>query len=113
MERDAEETTFVVVRIERDQPAGEVEERRRVERAVVEDADLAGLLDEKHPAGPVIRREPLHRRRDAGENGLQLDADWSFSDPWQQGRGGWRRRRCRCGSRSGTGWRLHDDRPSH
>src|SRR5438874_11552657 len=27
MERDAEETTFVVVRAERDQPAGEVEER--------------------------------------------------------------------------------------
>ena len=61
MERQAEQTAFVVVRIERDEPARNVEERRRIKRSVVENSDLTGLLDEKHPASPIVRREPLQR----------------------------------------------------
>ena len=63
MKGEAEKTTLIVAWHECDKTTGEIEEWRREDLAVLQDKNLASLVHDEHPAGPVVRGNEVNRRR--------------------------------------------------
>ena len=82
MESETEQAAFIVVRRERHESRGEIEERSREQSVIFHNANRAGLFVDKEPA--VADRGEVVRRIQAAGDLLQFDSNRAAVDTRQK-----------------------------